>query len=376
MDDLKERLRRELEGLEPSLDGLEKTLRRVRRRERNRRVGAGAIGLFVMAGLVTGLWLSFGTRHRQSVGPPSPTSRAVASDTRLFLAGDGEMWVVDVGADSVRHLRLPELSPGDPPYRIVRRGDKLVLWGYKTYVFDPNDDAGPRVLVEDSLVFMPSASTDRVWVAVDATDTGNVGAIREVAIDGRLTVPDTKPPGGRWPVAALQAGLAFQTDGQLEVWDPRTNEIIRRVPGVFPVATYQNLLAWCADPCDTLHLTNVVTGEEVEVTPPPGTYGFQAYAGAFSPDGKTIAVPVFADPKFTNQWELALVDVEAGTTTLVKGTAVDGYVFVDWSPSGEEVFITGGERFAERFIIEHRLDTAETRRLPIEVGDFYGMAAA
>src|SRR5206468_3375510 len=143
---------------------------------------------------------------------------------------------VDVGTGSVRHLQLPELSPGDPPYRIVRRGDKLVLWGYKTYAFDPNADAAPRVLVEDSLVFMPSAAGDRVWVAVDSTDTGHIGAIREVSVDGRVTVLDTKPPGGRWPVAALTSGLVFElSDGGLEVWNPTTGEVIRRLPPGYPV---------------------------------------------------------------------------------------------------------------------------------------------
>lgn len=377
MDDLKERVRRELERLEPSPGGLDKTISRVRRRERNRRLGAGAIGLTLTAALAAGLWLSVVPEKRQPVGP-SPTSGVVSGESLLFLAGDGEMWVVDVATGSVRHRRLPELSAGDPPYRIVRRGDKLAVWGSTaTYVLEPGADSTPQVLVEDSLVFMPSAAADRVWVAVDSTDTGDVGAIREVTVDGRVTVSDTRPPGGRWPVAALEAGLAFQTpEGQLEVWDPRTGEVIRRLPGQFPVASYGNLLAWCADACGTLHLTNVVTGEEVEITPPPGTYGFQGYAGAFSPNGKSIAVPVYADSKLTNHWQLGMVDVEAGTATRVEGTAVDGYVFVDWSPSGEMVFISSGQRAPERTIIEYRLSGDVARPLPIQVGDFYGMAAA
>jgi hypothetical protein len=177
-------------------------------------------------------------------------------------------------------------------------------------------------------------------------------------------------------VAALDAGLAFQIpEGQLEVWDPRTDRVIRQLPGQFPVASYGNLLAWCADACDTLQLTNVVTGEGVEITSPSGTYGFQAYAGAFSPDGKSIAVPVYADSRLTNQWKLALVDAEAGTAMPVEGTAVEGYVFVDWSPSGETVFISSGQ-FLDRIIIEYQLSTATTRRLPVDVGQFYGMAAA
>jgi hypothetical protein len=377
VNDLNERIRRELERLEPSPGGFEKTLRRVRRRERNRRVSAGVVGLLLMAGLATGLWLSLGPQQRQPVGPPSPTWRAVPIEPRLFLAGDGEMWVVDVGTGSVRHLRLPELSPGDPPYRIVRRGAQLVLWGSPaTYVLDPAVDGSPEVLVEGSLIFIPSATPDRVWVGIGRPE--ELSAIREVALDGRVTVPDIKPPGGRWPVAATKSALAFQLpDGRLEVWDPLTGEVLRRLPGVFPVATYGNLLAWCADLCETLHVTDVVTGEEVEVSPPPGTYRFEPYGGAFSPDGRMIAVPVHTDPRpTTRKLQLALVDAGAGTAASVEGTAVEGYVFVDWSPSGNTVFISSGERFAERILIEYRLGADRATRLRVEVGDFYGMAAA
>ena len=91
-----------------------------------------------------------------------------------------------------------------------------------------------------------------------------------------------------------------------------------------------------------------------------------------------IAVPVRSDPAPTTQdpkWRLALVDVEEGIATMVQGPTLQGYVFVDWSPSGTTVFITGGDRFKQRTILEYRLGTASARRLPVKVGDFYGMAA-
>jgi hypothetical protein len=373
VDDMKERIRRELERVEPSPGGLEKTLRRVGRRERSRRVGAGAVGLLLMAGLGVGLWLSLAPGRRQPVGPPTP--RAVSGGPRLFLAGDGELWVVDVDEGSVRHLQLPELSAGDPPYRIVRRGEKLVLWGsHATYVLDPAKVGKPRVLAEGTLIFIPSAMPNRVWLGIGRPE--ELSAVREVAVDGRVTVRDTKPPGGRWPVAATETTLAFQTpDGRLEVWDPSTGDVVRRLPGEFPIATYGDHLAWCADLCLTLHVTNVVTGDEVEVSPPSGTYAFEPYIGAFSPDGRVIAVTVHADASLTTrELQLALVDAGAGTTTLVQGTAVEGDVFVDWSPSGESVFISSG--VAKRSIIEYQVGADSTRRLPVQVGAFYGMAAA
>jgi Tol biopolymer transport system component len=151
--------------------------------------------------------------------------------------------------------------------------------------------------------------------------------------------------------------------------------VVRQLPGVFPIATYGDHLAWCADLCQTLHVTNVVTGDEVEVSTPPGTYGFEPYTGVFSPDGRVIAVTVHTDARpTTRELQLVLVDAGAGTTTLVQGTAVEGDVFVDWSPSGESVFISSG--VAKRSIIEYQVSADTTRRLPVEVGAFYGMAAA
>jgi hypothetical protein len=392
MHDVRERLRRELARIQPSPGGLEKTLRLVRRRERTRRAGAVVVGLLLLPGLALGLWLALG-RWPQSPAPPSAaTSGPVArpGEPHLFLAGAGELWVVDVADSSVRHRRFPQLSPGDPPYRIVRRGDKLVLWSYQTLTLDPSSNAaGPSTLVPDSWIFIPSAAPDRIWVGIldpksPETERG-LAAVREVTVDGRVTVGDVRPPEGRWPVAATSSALAFQSHGsgpgggdQLELWNPRTGKVVRRLPGEFPVASHGDLLAWCRQPCARLYLTDVATGEDVEVRPPAGATGFAPYQGVFSPDGRLIAVPVRSDSPPTTQdpkWRLALVDVEEGTATLVQGPMLQGYVFVDWSPAGTTVFITGGDRFKERTIFAYRLGTAGARRLPVKVGDFYGMAA-
>ena len=123
----------------------------------------------------------------------------------------------------MRHRSLPQLSPGDPPYRIVRRGDKLVLWSYQTLTLDPGGTAQPGVLVRDSWIFIPSAALDRIWVGIlDPTSPETerrLQAVREVAVDGRVTVADVRPPGGRWPVAATTSALVFQSQGSGQIGD-------------------------------------------------------------------------------------------------------------------------------------------------------------
>jgi hypothetical protein len=381
--EVKQRLGRELARIQPAPDGLDKTLRLVRRRERTRRAGAAAVGLLLLPGLALGGWLAFRSRPQMAGPPPAATSGPVAGpgEPRLVLAGDQELWVVDVAASTVRHRNLPQLSPGDPPYRIVRRGDKLVLWSYQTLTLDPSSaTAQPSVLVRDSWIFIPSAAHDRIWIGIlDPTSPETerrLAAVREVAVDGQVTVADVRPPEGRWPVAATTSALAFQSEGsgpgRLELWDPRTGKVVRRLPGDYPVASHGDVLAWCRQSCARLQVTNVATGKQVQVRPPAGATGFAPEKGVFSPDGKLLAVPVRTGPT----WQLALVDVGGGTATRITGAAVQqDYVFVDWSASGETVFLAGGRPGNQR-IFEYRLGTAGGRRLPVEVGDFFGIAAA
>jgi hypothetical protein len=116
----------------------------------------------------------------------------------------------------------------------------------------------------------------------------------------------------------------------------------------------------------------VATGREIQVRPPAGDTGFAPEKGVFSPDGELLAVPVRTGPT----WQLALVDVGAATATRITGAAVQqDSVFVDWSASGETVFLAGGRR-GDQTIFAYRLGTASARRLPVKVGDFLGMAAA
>src|ERR671919_2695690 len=76
-------------------------------------------------------------------GDPEDEGRSASGESpRLFLAGDGELWAVDVSEERVQHVELPELSPGDPPHRIVRRGDRLIPWACTTVALDPGRDAG------------------------------------------------------------------------------------------------------------------------------------------------------------------------------------------------------------------------------------------
>lgn len=300
----------------------------------------------------------------------------------LVLAGDGELWAVDVAAERARHVTVRELSPGDPDHRVVRRGDRFVFWGYATYATAKPGEPLARI-AGDTWFFIPSAHPNRVWVTVldpDSPATVNaLEAVREITVDGRVTVPDVEPPGGRWPQAAVTSGLLFYRDGAWSVWDPRTGEDVRRLDLGGPLGpTHGDLIASCpAEPCIELRLTDARSGRWRIAHAPDGK-AFQLWNAAFSPDGSQLATPVSdvsASPS-ESPADLALVDIGSLETRVVPGSTVSPYyVFIAWSADGDHVFITGGERFKPRTVVAYRLGDGTARALDIEVGDFYDMAA-
>jgi hypothetical protein len=50
-------------------------------------------------------------------------------------------------------------------------------------------------------------------------------------------------------------------------------------------------------------------------------------------------------------------------------------VFIDWTPSGGTVYITGGQLAGHRQIVEYTVGDAAAHVLDVTVGDFFGMAA-
>ena len=136
----------------------------------------------------------------------------------------------------------------------------------------------------------------RIWIAVlDQTSPATVRAlkaVREVTVDGVVTTDDVPTPDGRWPVAADDDGLIFQGEEVLDVWDPETQEFVETLPGPFPVAVWRNRIVTCG-PCDQLNLIDLEADTLRTIDVPVGVASVDGYGGAFSPDGRYVAVPGF-----------------------------------------------------------------------------------
>jgi hypothetical protein len=282
-----------------------------------------------------------------------------AAGPTLYLAGDNELWIVDAGSGRVLHQHRADLGGGDAPHKVLARGRRILVGApYGTRAF-----------------FLPSARPNRVWV-VDLRRDGTVLGVREVTVDGETTVPATEPPTPRWPLGVVREGLLLEGDESVLVWDPLADRIVRRLTispgGLGP--TSGDTVTWCTDSyCSTLQLIDLASGAKHDAQSPLHA-SFEPWEGAFSPDGRTIALPLRGAPE--TPVELGLIDVATGRVAVVPGSEVPGgYNMVAWSASGRHVFLTGGDRGEPRVIVGYRLGTRGASRLDVAVGDFYDFAA-
>jgi hypothetical protein len=244
---------------------------------------------------------------------------------------------IDLATGRETSAAFPELSPGDPPFNMILTGGRLVAYGREnTWAIDPGLQHDP-VDIGRSWYFVPSATQGRVWLTtLDPSSPAtrrDLSVVREVTVDGRVTVPPGARPAG-WVDLATTAGMIVNAPANLEVWDPVTGDVRLRVPGPFPAATRGALLAWCPSGCHRLHVTDARTGNDRAIPPAEGSRFEETYDAAFSPDGRWLATPAVTG----GRERLALVEVATGVARIVPGSRLDAYRQIAWSPAGDWVF--------------------------------------
>jgi hypothetical protein len=287
----------------------------------------------------------------------------VAVGPKLYLAGDKELWVVDADSGRVWHRFSSQLASGDPPHKVLARGNRVVM----------------GTPFGDRAIFLPSARRDRVWVVDLRSSSGTAFAVREVTVDGETTVAARRTPNPRWPLGAVRDGLLLEGNGQVMVWNPRTDRVVHHVavPAGLMGPAAGDVVTACVDVyCPVLRLIDIRSGR-VRVARTPAHMAFEPWAGAFSPDDRLLALPVRGPGQpATAPRQLALIDVASGRVGLVPDSGVPaGYTLVAWSASGDHVFITGGDRGRRRVLVGYRLGTLRAHTLNVRVGDFYDLAA-
>jgi hypothetical protein len=303
------------------------------------RVARFALALTVVAGLA-GL--------ASGEASSAPRTRLAGN---LFLETTTSNHLIAVDTETGRSRPLPiSLNCGDALFCVVPTGGDIVIGSVgRTYVYDPSAPGPPRShRIGKGWIIFPSASDRRVWLGLLDHSTHQrlrrreLRDVREETVTGRVTRNVGRPPGGRWPAGAVDAGLLFQGRHGLRLWKPARRAVTGRFPGAFPVDTHGNLVAHCGEPCPRYFITDAGTGETTRVKPPAG-YSFRAgYDGAFSADGSLLAVPLVADgSRSGSHWSVALIETSAGVAGAIPGARLPSiYQAFTWSTSGA-LFFTG-----------------------------------
>jgi len=375
---VRELLMRGVKGFHPDTgSAFDQTMRLVARRRQRRRVGSAIFAMILVSLTFLGVWTVFRQSGGPATGKESPADVSGTVAPRLYLASDGELQILDPEAERIERVPVPAMSPGDPPFRLVRRGNTFVFFGGDaTYSFDSPTSLNVHRL-GSSRFFVPSGVDDRVWLALaDPKNRYVTSAVEEVTVEGDVTVSRTPIPQDKALVGAVNEGLILQPPvGGLEVWNPNARHVTNQVPGAFLVAAQESMLASCDTPCDTIHVANLASEDQVTVPVPKGVEAFDVGTGAFSPDGTSLAVPGRVQAGVRSRRVLVLADLGARAAAVVRESDVPGpYAFVAWSSSGDRVFLAGGEPPEQR-VIDYRVSDETARALDIDAGPFYGIAS-
>jgi hypothetical protein len=193
---------------------------------------------------------------------------------------------------------------------------------------------GPANLVN------PAAGAGAVWLTSEAPAAAAPVSAQEVSLAGVPLGAPVKLPRGYLIYQATDRGLLLApASGQPEttadeLWDPADSRTVRLFDDV--VAASPAEIAWtppCAATCQ-VRLLDLATGKTTAVELPAGN---SATTGAFSPDGKLLALEVSSGDGGATRLEVA--SVTSGRLTAVPGSLVGSNAHVEfgWPTSGDSL---------------------------------------
>ena len=194
----------------------------------------------------------------------------------------------------------------------------------------------------------PAATTGALWLVSyrpGAVMPATAGTAQEFSVSGAALGPRRRLPPGYVIEQGTNSGLLLAPElarggaVRYQLWEPSTRRVSRSFQNVIAVSPDE--IAWtpaCAAHC-TVHMLNLKGGLD-RVIPLPGRR--QAYQGAFSPDGRLLALLVTArigaNGRATAN-RLVVVVVANGKLTAVPGTTIGSGIGVDfgWQPGSRRL---------------------------------------
>ena len=199
----------------------------------------------------------------------------------------------------------------------------------------------------------PAATTGAVWLEsyrAGAVIPAAAGTAQEVSVSGAALGPRRGLPRGYGIDQGTVAGLLLVPPvsragvARFQLWEPGTRRVSRSFPNA--IAVNPGEIAWmpaCAAHC-AVHVLNLAGGPGRVIPLPEGS---QAYQGAFSPDGRLLALQVTARigaGGHATATQLVVAAVASGRLTAVPGTTISSGIGVHfgWQPgSGRLVAVVG-----------------------------------
>jgi hypothetical protein len=344
-------------------------------RRRRRRRGAGGAACLALAGLAAAGIVTTWPRHEAGTQQPRPGAAAALRTPGFALPPARVAWIdyggqLHVGNLATRDQHVVAAADASPSDPMIQAGSHL-------YWADINKNVAPirdydiaagkiRYLARGDSVFV-SAGGRHLYIVQTTTrlielPAGGAGTPRRLALPAGWYMSGLL---GNWSVAG---GIVVQSSAAdpashpvtLAIWNPGTGHVRiigqnLNVLGVYtPPGARSSLLAWtsgCAHGC-TLGITNTSTMARVIVRSPDRygfTYGGLFSSGAFSPDGKRLAVFLNTtnpqDPYNPPYSELAIVNTTTGALQLVHAArfvTTEDVGWARWLPGGNRL-ITGAK---------------------------------
>jgi hypothetical protein len=331
-----------------------------RRRRRTRLVRLGGVALFVVIALLVGLtWPhqpAAGKHSRPAATGRLPSARANGEPLLVWVTASGSVMIGNLHTLSARPVAdadvdfsAPLVPSGGLVYWIKQSGGYVdgADWPQTVEALDPA--TGRNVAVTPGEYVFKSATGQRVYAALSDT---SVTELPSGSGSADLTLPaGWYLPGGDG--IAVADGIIVQSKdtpaiahpAELAVWNPATGRLraIGRADGAItaytPAGAGYSLLAWmpagCRLPSCPITITNTATLASRTLVSPLH-HGF-VLGGAFSPDGRQLAVFVNVGSAASQTAELAIVSTVTGAARLVPGvrmTVGEDDDWVRWLPGG------------------------------------------
>ncbi len=358
-------LLREAVGDLPTSGGaaIDDIVRRAHRRRRRQRVGGVMTTVAVVVAAAVGVLSSDDRSAVEVVGQPDAAGQRVFSSPTdvvlLFDDGYDGVTALDLDTGVVGRRVVEGQRAGDPPHRLFRAGDSLVVgWGE---VFAAPLDGGRSVSLGEATTAVPAAEPGRVWLATWSEGSPGSGPLTMRLVDLEGRVVETLTGAGAGPMG-VSGGVVFDPPEGAYLVLSDTDDVTGFLGDTRVLAAGRDRYVTCDGPCDRLTVLQRGTpGYSVPVPPGITLVDTQAARSALSPDGSRLAA-VAGSPAGAR-----LVVVDVGTGQLLVDEPVDNSAYPVWSPDGSQLFwSTYSYQEATTLVVRYAVESGvvESRRLP------------